>query len=113
MNIANGGQLLGSTAAIPLTCVLTTACKGLLRLTGLPGAAAAPQSAAVHVAAVTAKSFGQRRFSIRAGKTASIRVQLSAAGKKKLRHVTSVVLVATVQLRSGVVSGNVELTRQR
>ena len=93
-----------------MTCVLTTACKGVLRLTGVPGVAAIYRSAGVP-AAVKTKSYGQHRFSIRAGKTANVRVHLNAAARKKLRGVSSVLLVATVQLHSGVVSANVELNR--
>jgi hypothetical protein len=33
LTIPTGGSLVGSTAAIPLTCVLTTACNGTLKLT--------------------------------------------------------------------------------
>lgn len=40
VTIATGGQLLGTTAAIPLTCALTGACKGVLRVNGLPAGGA-------------------------------------------------------------------------
>src|ERR1051326_782036 len=63
VTIATGGQLLGTTAAIPLTCALTTACKGLLRLIG----AGTPQVVVAVVprtTAVRAKRYGRARFKI-------------------------------------------------
>jgi hypothetical protein len=94
---------LGSTAAIPLTCVLTDACKGLLRLTGAP--------AELRAAASKTKAYGSVRFKIRPGATKTVKVHLNAAGKKTVRRQSRVILVATAKVGATVVSANVELTR--
>jgi hypothetical protein len=103
VTIATGGQLVGSTAAIPITCVLTSACDGVLRLTGLPARALA--------AAVKAKVYGKRRFSIASGAVATVDVRLNAFGRRKLRKLSSVTLAATARVGSQTVTGTVVLAR--
>jgi hypothetical protein len=101
--IATGGQLVGSTAAIPLTCVLTTACEGRLRLTNVPAAQA--------TAVIRAKVYGKARFSIASGVTATVNVRLNPVGRRKTRRLTSVTLLATAKVDSGVATSTVELVR--
>jgi len=103
VTIATGGQLVGSTADIPVTCVLTSACKGVLRLGGLPAGAGAR--------AAKVRTYGKRRFSIRAGQTAAIQVALNAAARRLLGNLSSVAVRATAKVRSHTVVGTVELVR--
>jgi hypothetical protein len=101
--IATGGQLLGTTAAVPLVCALTSVCNGVLRLTD--------PAAALRAAGAKPKVYGKRRFKIAAGATESVRIRLNAAGRKKLRGLSTVVLEATAKVGSRVVSSGVQLTR--
>jgi hypothetical protein len=55
---------------VRLACQLATRCTGHLRLVPRTG---------------KAKTLGTAKFSVKAGKTATIRVPLSAAGRKALR----------------------------
>jgi hypothetical protein len=102
--IATGGNLIGSTAAIPVTCVLTSACRGVLRLTGLPVRSFTNASA-------RAKAYGKKRFTIPAGATASVSVKLNAAGRRLLGNATSASVVATARVRKRLVTTNVTLVR--
>jgi hypothetical protein len=109
VTIATGGQLLGTTAAIPLTCVLTTACHGVLRLAGAatPAAAVAPGPRAAR----GAKSYGKRRFAIAAGATKTVRVRLNAAGRREARGLASVALTASARIGTRTVATDVTVTR--
>ena len=102
--IATGGQLVGSTANIPLTCVLTSACRGVLRLTGAP-------ARAFTSAAARAKVYGKKRFSIGAGATASVSVKLNAAGRKLLGNAASGTVLATAKVKKRLVTTSVSLVR--
>jgi hypothetical protein len=102
--IATGGQLVGSTANIPLICVLTTACRGVLRLSGAPARASTS-------AATRAKAYGKKRFVIPAGATASVSVKLNAAGRKLLGNAASGTVVATARVKKRVVTTSVSLVR--
>jgi len=108
VTIATGGQLLGTTAAIPLTCVLTTACNGTLQLRGLPAGAATRSRAA---RARTGKLFGKARFRIASGQTAAVPVRLNAAGRKQVRNLSSITIVATAHVKRGTALGTVALLR--
>jgi hypothetical protein len=103
--VATGGQLVGSTAAIPVTCVLTTACEGRLRLTNVP--------AARQTAVSRAKTYGKARFSIASGATAVVSVRLNAVGRRKTRRLSSVTLLASAKVGSGVATSTVALVRQQ
>ncbi len=102
--IATGGQLVGSTANIPVTCVLTSACRGVLRLTGVP-------ARAFTSAAARAKAYGKKRFSIAAGATASVSVKLNAAGRKLFGNAASATVVATAKVKKRLVTTSVSLVR--
>src|SRR5262249_25901072 len=102
--IATGGNLIGSTAAIPVTCVLTSACRGVLRLTGAP-------ARAFTSAAARAKVYGKKRFSIASGATTSVSVKLNAAGRKVLGSAASGTVVATAKVKKRVVTTGVTLVR--
>jgi hypothetical protein len=101
--IASGGQLLGTTASIPLTCALTTACDGVLKLTNRGVAQAAKAKL---------RAYGRKRFSIPAGKRRSVKVRLNAAGRRKLGRRSTLTLVATAKIGSQVVSRRVKLRRR-
>jgi len=105
VTILTGGQLVGSTAAIPVTCVLTNACRGVLRLTGVPGAAA------VRAARAKVKTYGKRRFSIASGQTGSVSVPLNAAGRRTLGNLSSAVLRAVAKVRGHTVTYDVQVFR--
>jgi hypothetical protein len=109
VTIATGGQLVGSTASIPVVCVLTSACHGVLRLTDVP--AAALVAAARATGAGSARLFGKKRFSIGAGQTKTLRMRLNAAGRRKVRDVPSVLLVATARVAGQSVAAGVQLSR--
>jgi hypothetical protein len=106
LGIASGGQLVGSTASIPLTCALTTACEGVLRLTNGRVAKTAAKKKKVKV-------YGKKRFKIPAGKRRSVKVKLNAAGRKKFRKRSKVTLTATTKIGSRVISRRVKLRRKR
>jgi hypothetical protein len=111
VTIATGGQLLGTTAAIPLTCALTSVCDGVVRLLG----GGAPQIVAAVVPTARAgrvRRYGKARFSIQPGQTAAVRVRLNAAGRKKVRRVSTITLTASVRVGSQVEQASVQLTRQ-
>ena len=112
VTIATGGQLLGTTAAIPLACVLTSACKGVLRLGGLPAAVVAAARPVPRAMTAGAPVYGKHRFSIRPGETKPVRVRLNAAGRRKVRGLASVTVLATAHLGTRVVTADVALTRQ-
>lgn len=104
ITLPTGGNLTGSTASIPLTCALTTACDGLLRLTN--------QTAGVANAAAKVKTFGKKKFTIPAGKTKRIKVKLNKAGKSKARGRKKVTFTATATIGSQTVSKRVKLKRK-
>lgn len=104
LQFPSGGSLIGSTASIPLTCVLTTACDGLLRLTN--------QTAGVANASAKVKTFGKKKFSIPAGKTKRIKVKLNKAGKRKARGRKKLALTASATIGSQTVSKRVKLKRK-
>jgi hypothetical protein len=101
--IATGGQLVGSTAAIPLTCVLTTACEGRLRLANVPVAQA--------TAVTRAKVYGKARFAIASGATAVVSVRLNRAGRRKTQALSTVTLLATAKVGKRVATSTVDLVR--
>jgi hypothetical protein len=105
LTIASGGQLLGTTASIPLTCALTTACDGVLKLTnGKVTKAAAKRKV---------KVYGKKRFSIPAGKRKRVKVKLNRAGRKKLGRHKKLTLTATTKINSRVISRRVKLRRRK
>lgn len=106
LTIASGGQLVGSTASIPLKCVLTTACEGVLRLTDRAPAA---QTAATR----RVRTLGRKRFSIAAGKTKRVKVKLNRAGRRKARRRSTLPVYATTKIGSKVVTKRVKLKRKR
>ena len=95
---------MGNTGLIPLTCALSTACRGTLSL-GPPGAVIAANR--THKAV----SYGRATFSIRAGHTQSIRIKLNAAGQKRLRGHTSLRVAATAKVGTKAVTTIVTLRR--
>jgi hypothetical protein len=103
LSIASGGQLLGTTASVPLSCALTTACDGVLSLTDPP--------ARLRAAARKAKVYGSAHYRIPTGKTRRIGVRLNADGRKKLGRRSSLTLLATTKIGSKVVSRTVTLRR--
>jgi len=107
VTIATGGQLVGTTAAIPLTCVLTTACNGTLRLAGLPAGAVTRARGR----AKKGKVFGKARFRIASGQSALVQVRLNPAGRKQVRDLSSITVVARAQVKRGTALGTVSLSR--
>ena len=107
VTIATGGQLVGTTAAIPLTCVLTTACNGTLRLAGLPAGGVTRARAR----AKKGKLFGKVRFRIASGQSAVVQVRLNRAGRKQIRNLSNVTVVATARVKRGTALGTVALSR--
>lgn len=112
VTIATGGQLLGTTAVIPLTCALAGNCKGVLRLNGLPAAA---QVAAVGIQLVpavrTGKTYGKHPFKIRSGATLAVQVRLNAAGRRLVGDLANVVVLATARVHGKSVQTAVTLAR--
>jgi uncharacterized membrane protein YgcG len=109
LTIAPTGALTGNTAGIPLVCVLTTACNGVLQLTDQGGAARATAKKKGR----KPKVYGKVRFSLRAGQHRTIKVKLNAAGRKRLGKRKSLTLTATVTLGSKTYSGRVTLRRAK
>ena len=103
LRIAGGGQLIGTTASIPLTCVLTTACEGVLRLT----------NGRVTAARTRVRLYGKKRYKIPAGKRRRVKVGLNAAGRRKLGKRSALTVTATTTIGSRVVSRRVKLKRKR
>jgi hypothetical protein len=103
LQIAGAGQLLGTTASIPVTCVLTTACEGTLTLTAPTGGAKA----------AAAKVYGKSKYKIAAGATKKVKVKLNAAGKRKLKKRGALTVVATTKLANKTLKQTVKLRRRR
>lgn len=100
LNLSNAVRLAAQSALvrkdaalIPLVCRLVQECAGLLRLQN-----ARPAGAAGVAKTVT---YGSARFSIAAGKTKSVKVKLSAAGRRLLRGRRSVKVWANSSVESG------------
>jgi hypothetical protein len=91
LTIPTGGSLIGSTAAIPLTCVLTTTCNGTLKLTDQTTGLRAAKAKKINV-------YGSARFSIKAGKKKTVRVSLNRAGRAKLGRHSSITLTASATI---------------
>jgi hypothetical protein len=106
LSFPTGGQLLGSTAAIPLTCALTTACDGTLRLTDQTTGLRAAKAKKVTV-------YGSARFSIKARKKQTVKVSLNRAGKKKLGRRSSLTLTASATIGSKTYSTRVTFKRPK
>ena len=104
LTFPSGGSLVGSTAAIPLTCVLTTACNGTLKLTDQTTGLRAAKAKKVTV-------YGSTRFSIKAGKKKTIRVGLNRAGKNKLGRHSSLTLTASAVIGGKTYSSRVKFKR--
>ena len=103
LQIATGGQLIGTAASIPLTCVLTTACEGTLTLTAPPAGARAAAT----------KTYGKAKYKIAAGAKKSIKVKLNKAAKRKLKKRGTLTVLATTELGGQTVSSTVKLRRKR
>jgi hypothetical protein len=104
LTIPTGGSLVGSTAAIPLTCVLTTACNGTLKLTDQTTGLRAAKAKKVTV-------YGSVRFSIKARKKKTINVSLNRAGKTKLGRRSSLTLTASATIGGKTYSSRVKFKR--
>jgi hypothetical protein len=100
------GQLRGNTAALPLACILTTACDGVLRLTDRAPAATAARKKA------KPRALGSARFSIPAGKTATVKVKLNRAGRKLARRHKTLRVVATAKAGGQTVTKRLKLKRK-
>lgn len=83
-------------ARVLLRCLLAQQCAGLLRLQNrkAPGVAAA-------AAAAKTVTYGRVKFTVAAGKTATVRVRLGAAGRKLLRTRRKVTVWANSTVGSG------------
>ena len=102
LTFPTGGQLLGTTAAVPLACALATACNGRVELSD--------GAVVLRIAAKKAKKpkvYGSSSFSIPAGKTKSVKVKLNAAGRKRLGRHKSLSLTVTAKVGSHTVSSRV------
>ncbi len=104
LTIPTGGQLLGTTAAVPLTCVLTTACNGTLKLTDQTTGLRAAKTKKVTV-------YGSTRFSIKARKRKTIKVGLNRAGRRKLGRRSSLTLTASATIGGKTYSSRVKFKR--
>jgi hypothetical protein len=81
-------------ATVPIVCKVLD-CSGKLTLRSLP--------AAVRAAASTSKvkTYGSAKFSVKAGKTGSVKVKLTKSGRALLKHRTKAKVVAKVTYASG------------
>ena len=84
-----------------LRCLLDTTCAGLVRL----------QARARGATAAAAKSYGSKRYRIKAGKKATLRVKLNRAGRKALRRKRKLPVSAVVS--SGGQRWTLKLTLKR
>jgi hypothetical protein len=100
------GVVAGNVATLPVTCRLDTTCRGLLQLIGGARAASASESA-------KRKVYGRARFSIRAHRTARVKVKLTKAGRKLLKRRRSVRVLARVKVGSRTTTAKVTLSRKR
>jgi hypothetical protein len=96
---ARNALVRSNIASLRLRCVLDTTCRG--RLTLLPRTAVAARS----------KSYGTAKYTIKAGKSKTIRVRLSAAGRKALRRKRA--LRVRVAVTAGTSSWSLNLTLKR
>jgi uncharacterized membrane protein YgcG len=109
VGFGSGGQLLGTTASVPITCALTTVCDGTVQLSNAPLArvlAAAKKSS-------KPKVYGRAHFTIAGGKSKAIKVKLNSAGRNLLRRRNRVTLVATAKIGGRTVSSRVKLKRKK
>jgi hypothetical protein len=104
LTIPTGGSLIGSTAAIPLKCVLTTTCDGTLKLTDQTTGLRAAKAKKINV-------YGSVRFSIKAGKKKTVKVSLNRAGKAKLGRHSSITLTASATIAKKTYSSRVKFKR--
>ncbi len=93
-----------NVAALRLRCLLTTTCAGTLLLR--------PRTAAgARAAAAAPKTYGSARFRIAAGRSATLRVTLSKAGRSALKRKRRVSVDALVS--AGGASWTLKLTLKR
>ena len=92
-----------NVAALRLRCQLTMTCAGTLLLRPRTGAAARGAAAPAN--------YGSARFRIAAGRSATLRVRLSKAGRAALRRKRSVKVDAVVS--AGGASSTLKLTLKR
>jgi len=90
------------SAALRLRCLLSTTCAGVLKLI--------PRTATL-AAKTKAVSYGTARYKIAAGRTATIKVKLSKAGRKALRKHRKVPI--TVTGGSGAAAWTLKVTLKR
>jgi hypothetical protein len=105
LTIPANGQLVGRRAQIELACKMATTCSGTLRLQDRS------QGAGARAAARKATVYGSARFSIPAGRTRTVRIRLTRAGKKKLAKRKSLTVFTTATVGGQVVSSRLTLRR--
>ena len=81
---ASTALVRSNVAALQLRCLLDTACRGSIRLT--------PRTAQ----AAKATSYGTAQYTIKAKRTAKVKVKLSSAGKKALKRKKKLPVAITV-----------------
>jgi len=89
--LATAAAVRHGVAALRLRCLLDTTCAGLVRL----------QARARGATAAAAKSYGSKRYRIKAGKKATLRVKLNRAGRKALRRKRKLPVSAVVNSAGG------------
>jgi hypothetical protein len=107
LTLPSSGRLRGNTAALPLACVLATACNGTLQLTDRAPAAAAAKKPR------KARSLGSAHFNIPAGRSATVMVKLNRAGKKLARRRTSISVYATAKVGGQTATRHLKLRRKK
>jgi hypothetical protein len=86
-------------ATVPLVCKVLD-CTGKLSLRSLPAKTRAAVRAAAS-ASSKVKTYGSAKFSVKAGKTGSVKVRLTKSGRALLKHRTKAKVVAKVTYASG------------
>jgi hypothetical protein len=104
LGIPSGGQLLGTTASIPLTCALTSVCDGTLSLASGKLVKGAKKKVTV---------YGRKHFRIGAGKKRKVKVKLNRAGRRKVKRHSRATVTATTKIAGRVVSKRVKLKRPK
>ena len=107
-----GGRFTATRATVPLVCARTAACRGTLRLESRRPVTRAATAATTAAAAKKPILYGRARFSVKAGKTASVAVTLNAKGRHLVRRRSQVRIYANAAIGGQVLSTKVRLKRR-
>jgi hypothetical protein len=100
------GRFAGNAASIPLVCQLTTVCQGTLRLQDAKPPARTAKASAPRL-------YGSARFSVKAGRHATVKVKLNTAGRHLFATHSSITLYANTTIGLNVASAKVTIRKKK